>query len=58
MRKLIYVSGAITSSLFVLGMLFKIFHWPGAGPLLLVGMTGFALIFIPSFAVYHYKKEK
>lgn len=56
MKKLVYISGALTAMLALLGILFKIQHWPGAGPMLVLGIAGFALIFIPSFAKYKYDK--
>jgi len=57
MKKLAYVSGALTSMLALLGILFKIQHWPGAAILLVLGIGGFALIFKPSFAKYKYDKK-
>ena len=57
MKKLAYVSGALTSMMALLGILFKIMIWPGASILLVLGIAGFALIFIPSFAKYKYDKE-
>jgi len=57
MKKLAYFSGALTSMMAILGMLFKIMHWPGASILLVLGYAGFAVIFIPSFAKYKYDKE-
>ena len=58
MKTLAFISGALFSSLTVLGVLFKIQHWPGAAPLLVFGLAGLALIFIPSFAKYKYDKDK
>lgn len=57
MRKLAYTSGAISSSLALLGLLFKIQHWPGASIMLILGIGGLALVFIPSFAKYRYNKQ-
>jgi len=39
-------------------VLFKIQHWPGASILLILGLAGLAIIFIPSFAKYKYDKDK
>ena len=58
MKRLTFISAALFSSLTVLGILFKILHWPGAGPFLLFGLVGIALIFIPSYAKYQYDKDK
>ncbi|TMM58788.1 hypothetical protein FEE95_04990 [Maribacter algarum] len=61
MKKLAFVSGAVFSSLTILGNLFKILKWE-LGPLtsglfFLIGLVGLALIFIPSFAVYKYNSS-
>ncbi|MCW3104823.1 MAG: gliding motility-associated protein GldL [Bacteroidetes bacterium] len=39
--------GAASASLINLGITFKFQHWPGAGPMLVLGLTSFALICIP-----------
>jgi len=56
MKLTAYILGTISTMLFVIGALFKIQHWCGAGVLLTIGMCLFA-IFIPFFAIYKYKKE-
>jgi len=58
MKKLVYISGTLFSMLTVLGILLKIDHWPGGIALLTLGLGGIALIFIPSFAIYKYNKDK
>jgi len=58
MKNLVFISGALFSSLTLLGGLFKIQHWPGASILLVLGLAGLAVIFIPSFAKYKYDKDK
>jgi hypothetical protein len=42
------LSGLISSVIFLLGILFKVMHWPGAGVALLVGLSILGLIFLPS----------
>ncbi|MFL5765208.1 MAG: GldL-related protein [Bacteroidia bacterium] len=39
--------GAISASVINLGINFKFMHWPGAGVMLVLGLTTFALVFIP-----------
>jgi hypothetical protein len=56
MRKLAIISGALFSSITLLGILFKIMHWPGASIEMVIGMAGLALVFIPSYAAYKYKQ--
>jgi hypothetical protein len=41
------ILGAVSASLINLGITFKFQHWPGAGVMLVLGLTSFALIFIP-----------
>ena len=41
------ITGAISASVLNLGITFKFQHWPGAGVMLVLGLTSFALIFIP-----------
>lgn len=56
MRKLAIISGALFSSITLLGVLFKIMHWPGASVELVIGVAGLALVFSPSYAAYKLKK--
>jgi hypothetical protein len=55
MKKLAYGLSAFFLSLSILGALFKIMHWPGAGVGLVVGICGLTLIAIPIMAVHKYK---
>lgn len=41
------IVGAISASILNLGITFKFQHWPGAGVMIVLGLTIFALIFIP-----------
>jgi len=58
MKKITYISGALFSSITLLSVLFKMMHWQGASVLLMVGLGGLAIIFIPFFAIYKYNKDK
>lgn len=58
MKLATYIIGTLSSMLFIIGILFKIQHWPGAGVLLTLGLGIFGIIFIPIFAIYHYKKSE
>jgi hypothetical protein len=57
MKKAAFISGALFGSLFGLGTLFKIMHWPGAGILLVVGIGLFSFVFVPSLATFLYKRN-
>ena len=50
-RVLVYVAGFIGAFAYILGVLFKIQHWPGAGILLTIGLGFLALVFLPSLLV-------
>lgn len=58
MKTLAFVSGALFGSLTVLGILFKIQHWPGASVILALGLGIFSLLFVPSVTKYLYGKTK
>ncbi len=58
MRGLAYSTGAFFTSLTILGMLFKVMHWPGAGIALVTGVAGLALVAIPIFAIHKYNATK
>ncbi|MCH2230442.1 MAG: hypothetical protein MK105_08865 [Crocinitomicaceae bacterium] len=58
MRGLAYITGSFFTSLTILGILFKIQHWPGAGIGLVIGLAGIALVAIPMFAIHKYRTTK
>ena len=58
MKLATYILGTVSSMLFVIGALFKIQHWPGAGIMLTLGLAAFGLVFIPLYAIYQYKKSE
>lgn len=58
MKKIVYISGALFSSITLLSTLFKLLHLQGAQILLIIGLGGLALIFIPCYSIYEYKKNK
>lgn len=58
MKLAIHIIGALSSMLFIVGILFKLQHWPGAGVLLTFGLGIFAIVFIPLYTIYHYRKSE
>lgn len=50
--------GIFCLSAFILGVLFKIMHWPGAGPLLVVSMVFFSLLVLPAYSVYKFRRSE
>ena len=47
MKKVMINSGIISVLGFIAGTIFKIMHWAGAGPILLLSMTTISFIFLP-----------
>lgn len=56
MKKTMKRSGIISMSMLAFGAMFKIMHWPGAGPLLVFGFVILAGLFFPT-ALWVMKKE-
>mgnify|MGYP006282026761 CR=1 FL=1 len=56
MKEIVYVLGAVAGLAFAIGLLFKIYHWPGADVMLAV-FTVSAVVFIPLFVIYQYRKD-
>ena len=57
MRKIVFSTGALSLSLFVLGWFFKILHTDYGGKIIGISMLLFALVFVPFAAWYIYKKK-
>jgi len=56
MKNFMKISGLISMAMLAFGALFKIMHWPGAGPLLVFGFVFVSLLFFPT-AMWVMKKE-
>jgi hypothetical protein len=54
----IYVVAFFSGTAFMAGILFKIMHWPGAGPLLFAGISLITYVLIPLIIVTRTKKIK
>lgn len=57
-EKMIYIIGAIGLILFGSATLFKIMHWPGAGPLLILGSFLLIVLFVPMYTNMQIKANK
>ncbi|XOV95165.1 MAG: hypothetical protein ACFHWX_10730 [Bacteroidota bacterium] len=55
MKRLLYLSGYLFSTAFILGSFFKMMHWPWANILMYGGITGVACIFAPLLFLNQYK---
>jgi uncharacterized membrane protein (DUF106 family) len=53
-----YIIGAISLIIYLAGDLFKIMHWPGAGPCLILGAIGLTTVFLPIYAMKVYKNAE
>jgi len=56
-KRAAYLVGLFAGLIYIVGFLFKIMHWPGAGVAILIGLILFAMIFVPLFVFAHYKNE-
>lgn len=56
LRGLVHFSGFLGGSVFILSILFKIMHWPGANIMIMSGIGILNLLFIPSLTISYYKK--
>lgn len=56
MKKAAFILGTFFASISLLGILFKVMHWPGAGVGLVTGVVGFALFALPAIAIYKFKR--
>jgi hypothetical protein len=56
MKKLAFITGALSGSLTGIGVLFKVMHWPYSGIILVLGLGLFSLVFLPSVTKYLYDK--
>jgi hypothetical protein len=52
----LYLSGLIPGIITILGSLFKIQHWPGAGVMITLGLIGLAFLFLPMYASYRIRE--
>jgi hypothetical protein len=56
MNRSLNISASIAFVLTALGFVFKINHWPGAGPAMVLGMGVLGLYFLPAYAIYKTKE--
>jgi hypothetical protein len=57
MKQKLYSLGLVTAIVVVLGCIFKISHWPGAGYLLILGIFSLIFLFLPLVLRNHYLGE-
>jgi uncharacterized membrane protein len=57
MKNTLIKSGLISVVLTLLGLLFKIMHWPGANMMFVLGVAIFGLLFIPLLIILKFKDE-
>ncbi len=56
MKRLMIISGTAAACILLIGSLFKLAHWPGAGMLFVTGMVLFSLVFLPLLFVMKTKE--
>ncbi len=57
MKKFIYIIGIVLLNILMLGLVFKMNHWPGAGIMLTFSILLMAVFFFPMAIVNSYKKQ-
>ena len=57
MKKVMLISGFISSFFLITGILFKFLHWPGASAMLVLGIGSCSLIFLPLLFVLKVKES-
>jgi hypothetical protein len=57
MKQKIYIFGLVTAMIVTLGALFKVNHWPGAGILLIAGISVLVFLFMPLALFSSFKTE-
>ena len=58
MKKAMFYSGIAASIFIFTASIFKIFHWPGAGALFVLGCGFLSLLFFPSMFMVRYKEKE
>lgn len=58
MKKIMLVSGGISTALLSVGILFKFMHWPGAGMMLVFGIVLLSLVFLPLMFTLKVKEKQ
>ncbi|MFT4602867.1 MAG: hypothetical protein ACI857_003054 [Arenicella sp.] len=58
MKRTLKISGIISIILFIVGIIFKTMHWPGASVMILLGLVFFSLVFIPLNIVLKFQDDK
>jgi hypothetical protein len=58
MKKIMLNSGIFSAFMFLIGSLFKIMHWPGAGFILLTSIVIFSIVFLPLLSILRVKEQK
>lgn len=58
MKKIMLLSGAISTAALSIGIIFKFMHWPGANALIVVGILLASLVFLPLTFTLRFKEKQ
>lgn len=58
MKKTMIISGLFSAITMTVGLIFKFMHWPGASPMILMGVASLGLIFLPLMSVLKTKEKQ
>lgn len=56
MKKIMLGSGAVSVAAFAFGSILKAMHWPGASPMLIIGLLTLSAVFLPVLAILKAKE--
>jgi hypothetical protein len=55
MKQKIYIFGIVSAMILILGTMFKVQHWPGAGIMISAGTVLLLTLFLPAALINHYR---
>lgn len=58
MRKSTLILGVVLTCIIALGVLFRIMHWPGSSPMIVLGIGSVMTIFLPMLLIHRLKTDK
>ncbi|SDM31407.1 hypothetical protein SAMN05421823_11256 [Catalinimonas alkaloidigena] len=58
MKKAMYLLGYLATCLTIMGMMFKLLHWPGANVMLVVGLLLLSFGYLPLYFYDRYQQSK
>ncbi|MBI5540416.1 MAG: hypothetical protein HY951_10190 [Bacteroidia bacterium] len=54
----LHIAALLGGMIFMIGVMYKIMHWPGSGIMIMIGYLFILLLFLPTLLIVHIKKAK